>query len=136
MTIDNKLLAASARQNPGTASTFDLGALLSPDNQFDTTVDGVTARCSDGVHMTVPGGELVAARLLPKLVALGPDPRPTTEQPVTPGAAGGGPALVVLGPALRDLSPAGRESGPGSQRIPTGAADQDVGVNRTSDMGW
>ena len=71
VTIDNKLLAASARLNPGRASTFDLGALLSPDNQFDTTVDGVTARCSDGVHMTVPGGELVAARLLPKLVALG-----------------------------------------------------------------
>ena len=62
---DNKLLMASARQNPGKASVFELGALLSPGNQFDTTVGGVTARCSDGVHVTVPGGELVAQKLLP-----------------------------------------------------------------------
>ncbi len=68
---ENSLLAASARQDPGKASVFNLGALLSPGNQFDTSVGGVTARCSDGVHMTVPGGELVAAQLLPKLVALG-----------------------------------------------------------------
>ena len=45
--------------------------MLSPGNQFDTSVGGVTARCTDGVHMTVPGGELVGAQLLPKLVALG-----------------------------------------------------------------
>ncbi len=68
---ENQLLAASAKLDPARASVFGLGALLSPGNQFDTTVDGVTARCSDGVHLTVPGGELVAAKLLPKLVALG-----------------------------------------------------------------
>jgi peptidoglycan/LPS O-acetylase OafA/YrhL len=69
--IDNKLLAASARLDRGKASVFDLGSLLSPGHQFATTVDGVTARCSDGVHLTVAGGELVADTLLPKLVALG-----------------------------------------------------------------
>ena len=68
---DNQLLAASASLSPGTASVFNLGSFLSPGNQFDPTVDGVDARCSDGVHMTVPGGELVGTRLLPKLVALG-----------------------------------------------------------------
>ena len=68
---DNKLLAAAARLNPGRASVFHLGALLSPGNQFTTSVDGVTARCSDGVHLTVPGGEWVGARLLPTLVSLG-----------------------------------------------------------------
>ena len=68
---DNQLLAASAHLNPGTASVLNLGSLLSPGNQFDTAVDGVDARCSDGVHMTVPGGELVGERLLPTLVALG-----------------------------------------------------------------
>jgi hypothetical protein len=71
--IDNKLLAASAHQARGKASVFDLGALLSPDGQFQTTVSGVTARCGDGVHLTEAGGELVAAQLLPKLVALGRD---------------------------------------------------------------
>jgi peptidoglycan/LPS O-acetylase OafA/YrhL len=69
--IDNQLLAASARLNAGTASVFDLGSLLSPGNQFDSAVAGVDTRCSDGVHMTVPGGELVGAHLLPTLVALG-----------------------------------------------------------------
>ncbi len=69
--IDNQLMAASAHLNPGTASVLNLGSLLSPGNQFDTAVDGVNARCTDGVHMTVPGGELVGARLLPSLVTLG-----------------------------------------------------------------
>jgi peptidoglycan/LPS O-acetylase OafA/YrhL len=68
---DNKLLVAAAHLNPGKASVFRLGALLSPGNQFTTSVDGVAARCSDGVHLTVPGGEWVGARLLPTLVSLG-----------------------------------------------------------------
>jgi len=68
---DNKLLAAAARQVPEKASVFNLGSLLSPGNQFDTSVGGVTARCADGVHLTVPGGELVGAKLLPELVSLG-----------------------------------------------------------------
>ena len=50
---------------------FRLGAMLSPGNQFTTSVDSVAARCSDGVHLTVPGGEWVGARLLPMLVSLG-----------------------------------------------------------------
>ncbi len=68
---DNQLLAASARLSPGTASVFNLGSLLSPGNQFNSAVDGVDARCTDGVHMTVPGGEVVGTHLLPELVALG-----------------------------------------------------------------
>jgi peptidoglycan/LPS O-acetylase OafA/YrhL len=87
---DNKLLAASARQNPGKASVFDLGSLLSPGDQFQTTVSGVTARCGDGVHLTVAGGELVAAQLLPKLVALGRDhaQQPSSQsRPVLPAVA-------------------------------------------------
>ncbi|HEX3980398.1 MAG TPA: SGNH hydrolase domain-containing protein, partial [Acidimicrobiales bacterium] len=68
---DNRLLAAAARDNRRTTSVFQLGALLSPDNQYKKYVDGVQARCGDGVHLTVPGGEWVGKRLLPKLVALG-----------------------------------------------------------------
>ncbi len=68
---DNRLLAAAARDNRRTSSVFPLGALLSPDDQFEKYVGGVQARCGDGVHLTVPGGEWVGKRLLPKLVALG-----------------------------------------------------------------
>jgi peptidoglycan/LPS O-acetylase OafA/YrhL len=68
---DNKLLTAAAHLNPGKASVFRLGALLSPGNQFTNSVDSVAARCSDGVHLTVSGGEWVGARLLPMLVSLG-----------------------------------------------------------------
>jgi peptidoglycan/LPS O-acetylase OafA/YrhL len=68
---DNQLLAMAAKVNRRTTSLYPLGSLLSPGNQFDKTVDGVQARCGDGVHLTVPGGEWVGARLLPQLVALG-----------------------------------------------------------------
>jgi hypothetical protein len=71
VTTENQLLDEAASVDPGTVSVFNLGALLSPGDQFTTAVDGVDARCSDGVHLTVPGGELVGTQLLPKLVALG-----------------------------------------------------------------
>ena len=84
---------------------FELGALLSPGDQFDTTVGGVTARCADGVHVTVPGGELVAQKLLPRLVALGRTHATLPSSQSRPTLPGGGPALVVLRRALCDVTP-------------------------------
>ena len=83
-----------------------------PGNQFDTSVGGVTARCADGVHMTVPGGELVGAKLLPKLVALGRSHAqlPHESEPARPARPR--PAVVVLRPPLRDLSPTTSHRGP------------------------
>jgi peptidoglycan/LPS O-acetylase OafA/YrhL len=52
-------------------TVIDVGSWLSPGRQYSPLVDGVTARCNDGVHFTVAGGELVAKRLLPEIVALG-----------------------------------------------------------------
>jgi hypothetical protein len=68
---DNKLLDQAARHDPGQVAVFDLGDLLSRAGRYAASVDGVPVRCQDGVHLTVPGGEWVAARLLPTLVAFG-----------------------------------------------------------------
>ncbi len=69
--IDNRLLNEAAASDPGAASVVDLGSMLSPSGVFSTLIDGVPVRCSDGVHMTVSGGQWVGERLLPYLVALG-----------------------------------------------------------------
>jgi peptidoglycan/LPS O-acetylase OafA/YrhL len=66
----NKVLTEAATSDSG-ATVFDLGALLSPDATFSSVVDGVQARCADGVHITPIGGEWIGERLLPMLVTMG-----------------------------------------------------------------
>ncbi|HUI04393.1 MAG TPA: acyltransferase family protein [Acidimicrobiales bacterium] len=55
----------------GKVTVLDAGAWLSPGGRFSTTVDGVDARCSDGVHLTVAGGEWLARKILPVVSLLG-----------------------------------------------------------------
>jgi peptidoglycan/LPS O-acetylase OafA/YrhL len=55
----------------GNVTVIDAGSWLSPGGQFSTTVDGVVARCGDGVHFTVAGGEWLAKRILPVISLLG-----------------------------------------------------------------
>jgi peptidoglycan/LPS O-acetylase OafA/YrhL len=69
----NKLMGEVAAQNPGVVSVVPLGAMLSPGGRYSTVVDGVTARWSDGVHITIPGGEYVGRFVLPQLAAMGRD---------------------------------------------------------------
>jgi len=52
-------------------TVIDAGAWLSPGGHYSATVDGVQARCSDGVHLTVAGGEWLAKRILPFISLLG-----------------------------------------------------------------
>ncbi|HVC71162.1 MAG TPA: acyltransferase family protein [Acidimicrobiales bacterium] len=55
----------------GAVSAIALGRWLSPGGRYAADVGGVNVRCGDGVHFTVAGGEWVAARLLPQVVAMG-----------------------------------------------------------------
>jgi hypothetical protein len=55
----------------GKVTVIDSGSWLSPAGHFATTVDGVRARCSDGVHLTVAGGQWLAKRILPVISLLG-----------------------------------------------------------------
>ena len=96
VTIDNHLLGQAAARDPGKTTVVNFGKMLSPSGQFVTQVDGVPVRCTDGIHVTVPGGQWVGERLLPRLVSLGrthavaSGPGP----PCTPAASD--PAVVVL----------------------------------------
>jgi peptidoglycan/LPS O-acetylase OafA/YrhL len=71
VTIENHLLDQAVAHDPQGASVFDLGTMLSPSGQFSTDINGVAARCADGVHVTVSGGQWIGRRLLPRLVSEG-----------------------------------------------------------------
>jgi len=55
----------------GNVTVIDSGAWLSPGGHYSVTVDGVQARCGDGVHLTVAGSEWLAKRILPVISLLG-----------------------------------------------------------------
>ena len=55
----------------GNVTVIDAGTWMSPGGRYSVTVDGVQARCGDGVHFTVAGGEWLAKRILPIVSLLG-----------------------------------------------------------------
>jgi peptidoglycan/LPS O-acetylase OafA/YrhL len=71
VSTDNRLITKAADRYPDVASVIDFGQMLSPGGHFASAVDGVPMRCTDGVHLTVPGGEWVGKRILPRVVSLG-----------------------------------------------------------------
>jgi peptidoglycan/LPS O-acetylase OafA/YrhL len=71
VSTDRRLMAQAVGSEHGVASVMDLTKMLSPTNQFVSDVDGVDVRCTDGIHLTIPGGQWVGERILPHLVSLG-----------------------------------------------------------------
>jgi peptidoglycan/LPS O-acetylase OafA/YrhL len=67
----NRDLARVAAVSRGKVTLMDLTALLCPHGHFQTVVDGVTARWSDGVHVTPAGGVWLQPRVLPTVAELG-----------------------------------------------------------------
>jgi peptidoglycan/LPS O-acetylase OafA/YrhL len=67
----NKLVDEAGRSNPGVVTVIDLNRGLDPNGQFAVAIDGVTARWTDGVHITIAGGELLQPTILPTVAALG-----------------------------------------------------------------
>jgi hypothetical protein len=68
--LDDQILEAAAVSHSG-VTVFQFGRLVTPGSAYDQDVDGVSMRCSDGVHLSVPAGRLIAPKLLPSLVDLG-----------------------------------------------------------------
>jgi lysophospholipase L1-like esterase len=63
----NQIVRTVASENPSFVSVFDAFSLLDPGSAYATTVDGVVARGTDGVHLTQDGVDTV---LLPSLTQL------------------------------------------------------------------
>jgi hypothetical protein len=68
-------LNAVARQvaaaDPTQVTLINLGQHLSPAGQYDRTIEGVTVRAADGVHLSEPGGQWLTPWLVPQLLADG-----------------------------------------------------------------
>ncbi len=58
----------AAADFPGSVTLVDLGRELSPSGKFVSSVDGVTVRRADGVHVTTAGDDWLAPWLLPRLL--------------------------------------------------------------------
>jgi hypothetical protein len=91
----------------GKVTVIDVGSWLSPAGHFATTVDGVQARCSDGVHFTVAGGEWLAKRILPVVSLLG-----RAHQAISPSGTWSGD-LAVTPPTWYAKLPCTTVAGPG-----------------------
>jgi hypothetical protein len=78
----NQLLQRVARADPGEVSVVDLNRMLSPGGVYTTTVHGVRARWTDGIHITVAGGEYLQRVMLPRLGRLGLSAEPAVAQAV------------------------------------------------------
>jgi peptidoglycan/LPS O-acetylase OafA/YrhL len=67
----NAIVYRVAAQHPGVVTVYDLNKVLSPDGHYTPTVDGVTVRWSDGIHISKDGGLWMRSKLLPEVAKLG-----------------------------------------------------------------
>ena len=71
LAVYNKLVREVAAEHPRTDTAVNLFGAACPGGKFAATVDGTTIRMSDGVHFTVAGGEYLAPKIMPAIVAAG-----------------------------------------------------------------
>jgi peptidoglycan/LPS O-acetylase OafA/YrhL len=67
----NQLVREVAAEHPLTDSVVDLDAATCPHGRYTATIDGVTIRRTDGVHFTIAGGQFLAPKIMPAIVAVG-----------------------------------------------------------------
>jgi peptidoglycan/LPS O-acetylase OafA/YrhL len=67
----NKLLIGVADSHRNRVTLIDLNKLLDPRGVYQSVVDGVTVRSTDGVHLTKAAGEWLQASILPTVATLG-----------------------------------------------------------------
>jgi hypothetical protein len=71
LAIYNELVRQVAVEHPTTDSVADLNAVVCPGGKSTPTYKGVTIRKPDGVHFTEQAGLVLAAALMPQIVAAG-----------------------------------------------------------------
>jgi len=67
----NALVRQVAATHPGVVSVLDLNRMLSPGGVYTASVAGVDVRSSDGIHVSVDGGELLQRQILPVVDRIG-----------------------------------------------------------------
>jgi hypothetical protein len=67
----NTLVRQVARTQPGVVSVIDLNRMLSPHGVYTASLAGVDVRSSDGIHVSVNGGELLQRQILPAVDRIG-----------------------------------------------------------------
>ncbi len=67
----NNILTQVAARHPGVVSVVDLNRILDPHGQFQSTIDGITVRWADGIHVSEAGGEWLQPILLPPIAQQG-----------------------------------------------------------------
>ncbi len=60
----NELLRAAVARHPGQAETIDLNALLCPDDEFTSYLDGTRVRATDGTHIAIGAGAVISPLML------------------------------------------------------------------------
>ncbi len=67
----NQILAQVAARHPGVVTLVDLNRILDPHGSFQASIDGITVRWADGIHISKPGGEWLQPIILPPAAADG-----------------------------------------------------------------
>jgi hypothetical protein len=67
----NALVRQVAAGHPGVVSVIDLNRMLSPGGGYAGSVAGVNVRSSDGIHVSLVGGELLQRQILPAVDRIG-----------------------------------------------------------------
>jgi hypothetical protein len=67
----NALVQQVAHEHPGVVNVIDLNKMLSPDGVYTSSLSGVAVRSTDGIHISVGGGELLQRQILPAVDRIG-----------------------------------------------------------------
>jgi len=67
----NALVRTVAARRAAVTTVIDLNHFLDPAGVFTPTIDGITVRSTDGIHISAAGGELVRPLIDPTVAALG-----------------------------------------------------------------
>jgi hypothetical protein len=67
----NALVRQVASTHPGVVSVIDLNGMLSPGGVYTASVSGINVRASDGIHVSVDGGEFLQRQILPMVDRIG-----------------------------------------------------------------
>jgi peptidoglycan/LPS O-acetylase OafA/YrhL len=71
LAVYNQLVREVAAEHPLTDSVVDLDAATCPGGHYTANLDGVNVRRTDGVHYTIAGGQYLASKIMPGIVAAG-----------------------------------------------------------------